>query len=255
MDLITLAMAKAHSDSKGGYVEKHKVTANSRDFDNSEFTVMGVGFSLVSPLMPTKEELAGGKIIIRLYNSTAEEQLECTIGDVLFDDEMVYGGKLHAGNIKTSYMVAIAYKTGEWAAVGETIEKTGIYIHFPNMEEGISFELTFEWETIHPIDPKFIPGAVLPVVEISTNPSTEGAPLTAEESAAIQAAFDTGMPCVVKINLRLSEESSVKLTVLMLHMRATDPEGVQDIYAAEVSGGRYSISKMDGVWLFFAVDY
>lgn len=52
-------------------------------------------------------------------------------------------------------------------------------------------------ETIHPIDPKFIPGAVLPVVELSTVATAEGAALTAEESARMDEVAAMGVPIVV----------------------------------------------------------
>lgn len=57
-------------------------------------------------------------------------------------------------------------------------------------------------ETIHPIDPKFLPGVCLPVVEFSTIPvygsQTE---LTAEESAQMEEVLTMGVPFVGKLNL------------------------------------------------------
>lgn len=55
-----------------------------------------------------------------------------------------------------------------------------------------------ETEVIHPIDPKYIPGAVLPVVELTTVPTAEGTPLTEAEAAAIDAL--NGKPCIVVFN-------------------------------------------------------
>lgn len=52
-----------------------------------------------------------------------------------------------------------------------------------------------ETETIHPIDPKFIPGAVLPVVELTTVLS-DGATFTDQENAKLTAAI--GGPAVIK---------------------------------------------------------
>lgn len=48
-------------------------------------------------------------------------------------------------------------------------------------------------ETIHPIDPKYLPGVCLPVVEIA-----DVTAITATESAAITAAAENGLPCVLK---------------------------------------------------------
>ena len=49
-------------------------------------------------------------------------------------------------------------------------------------------------ETIHPIDPKFIPGAVLPVVELSHAES-----LTAEEQAQLTYHAERAEPIIVKV--------------------------------------------------------
>lgn len=49
-------------------------------------------------------------------------------------------------------------------------------------------------ETIHPIKPKFIPGAVLPVVELST---AVGEALTEAENAKLNEVAATGLPCVI----------------------------------------------------------
>lgn len=57
-------------------------------------------------------------------------------------------------------------------------------------------------EIIHPIDPKFIPGVVLPVVEITTAPNEEPLNpvfLTSKENAALNEAAATGLPCVAII--------------------------------------------------------
>ena len=51
-------------------------------------------------------------------------------------------------------------------------------------------------ETIVPIDPKYLPGVCLPVVELSTVVSA-GAALTEREMALLSAAYATGKPVVV----------------------------------------------------------
>lgn len=62
----------------------------------------------------------------------------------------------------------------------------------------ITFAIWQETELIHPIDPKYIPGAVLPVVEMTTVPTAGGTPLTEAEAAAIDAL--NGKPCIVVFN-------------------------------------------------------
>lgn len=66
-------------------------------------------------------------------------------------------------------------------------------------------KITYATETIHPIDPKFIPGAVLPVVELTTPPTEEGAPLTEAECAILDEVYATGMPVVVRFVAAVSE--------------------------------------------------
>lgn len=56
-------------------------------------------------------------------------------------------------------------------------------------------------ETIVPIDQKYLPGVCLPVVELSTEPTTEGAVLTAEESAKLDKVAALKLPIIVKFNL------------------------------------------------------
>ena len=52
-------------------------------------------------------------------------------------------------------------------------------------------------ETIHPIDPKYLPGVCLPVVELTTTVANDAA-FTDEEKAALTSCL--GMPCVIKYN-------------------------------------------------------
>ena len=59
-------------------------------------------------------------------------------------------------------------------------------------------------ETITPIDPKYLPGVCLPVVEIASAEypfSGDPVALSAEESAKFAAAAETGLPVVIKLTL------------------------------------------------------
>ena len=60
-----------------------------------------------------------------------------------------------------------------------------------------------ETETIHPIDPKFLPGVCLPVVELSTtlDIGTEPVNLSAEDCSAMTAVASTGTPIALKYTL------------------------------------------------------
>ena len=52
-------------------------------------------------------------------------------------------------------------------------------------------------ETVVPIKPEYLPGVCLPVVELRTALTEEGAPLTTEESAKLTDAASRKLPCVI----------------------------------------------------------
>jgi hypothetical protein len=66
----------------------------------------------------------------------------------------------------------------------------------------ITISISEETETIHPIDPKYLPGVCLPVVEISGDIDVENMriPCTAAESVVLDAAAESCMPVVLKIS-------------------------------------------------------
>lgn len=57
--------------------------------------------------------------------------------------------------------------------------------------------------TVHMIDPKYLPGAVLPVVELKTTATAEGVALKEEDVAKLKA-IGFALPCVVKCTLASS---------------------------------------------------
>lgn len=107
--------------------------------------------------------------------------------------------------VESSEAIFIVYKQAEME--GGTVLPVGTYFTHIESAEVLSIEFT---ETIHPIDPKYIPqipaeklpGAVLPVVELSTIPTVEGAQLTEMEVAAIKAT--EGMPFIGKFQLDIA---------------------------------------------------
>lgn len=245
-DPICFAKINALMSGGGaGSVTTNNITADTRKIDNSDVTVMGVGFSHISPLTPSKEELAGGQmqLTMRNENTGKAESLVMSVGNVMFDDEMAYGGTLCIDDINTSHMFAIAYKAGYWAAADATIDKPGFYIHFTlgDPGEGITAEVVCEWETIHPIDPKFLPGVCLPVVEIATQPTDEGAPLTAEESAKMDEVAAMGLPIVCRV--KIDDEASITAVLLMMKSETGTA------YSCVLEGAsQLSIVNINGSW-------
>lgn len=97
-------------------------------------------------------------------------------------------------------------------------------------------------ETIHPIDPKFLPGAVVPVVELTTEPAAEGATLTAEESAMMEEVFATGLPFVLKCTF---DTSIISVMCSMLNMG-----GMMVGYVGSIGDNtKIFVNKMEGVWI------
>lgn len=95
--------------------------------------------------------------------------------------------------VESSEAIFIVYKQAEME--GGTVLPVGTYFTHIESAEVLSIEFT---ETIHPVDPKYIPGAVLPVVELSTIPNSDGADLSAEEASAVNDCFAKRTPFIGK---------------------------------------------------------
>lgn len=98
--------------------------------------------------------------------------------------------------------------------VAKSVDGAGVFvmcmlgseIGIEDVEVALYVSLIEFAETIHPIDPKFIPAGVgggLPVVELTTIVPIDGtqAILTADETAAIQAAAAMNMPCIGRVSI------------------------------------------------------
>ena len=99
------------------------------------------------------------------------------------------------------------------------------------------------WNTTTPIDPKYLPGVCLPVVELSTEPGVgSGAKLTSTECAALNDAFNDQMPIVCKCNLM----GTVTLSVPMLYVNSPSTSSG---YIGMSSVGDISLTLQDdGTW-------
>lgn len=198
-------------------VDEHKISARASDITNDEFFYGPIGFSYISELTPTKEEIEKGEI----YIPFGDEKLKLRIGKVLFDNELVYGGQVYQGNSVSETYLAIAYKLGE--IDGFNIPKTGVYLH---VEDNTSSELFFviEYETIHPIDPKFIPGAPLfdltkiglPAVQLNSSVMVE-----TTDVSEISAAMDAGNIKIKTLASINGVEMDVYANLLSAYLPAT----------------------------------
>lgn len=165
---IILDETKRYVDSqKLAKVDDHRAFVSFSDIADSDFNYGTVGFSHVSDLTPTKNQIESGTMQLLIFDNKNEltATWSLNIDNVLFDDDMVYGGTLKYTDIVTLDMyLAVAYNSGSWN--GLEIPKPGIYLHKGNLADlGGNIRFCLEYETIHPIDQKFLP----PVDSITMN--------------------------------------------------------------------------------------
>ena len=181
MDILTLSMAKAYSDEKGGYTEKKTLTNDGNNegkesldavdiptvrivevidpYTITEVTMLYNGETLVFP----KDQL----VVTEHNDCETSVSVDGNIGVLILEENNNYGAS--AGTYVASAM-----------EIGVCVTR-------------------IETETIHPIDPKYLPegiGGGLPVVELTTRLAT-GVTLTEEESAALTAVYESEVPVAV----------------------------------------------------------
>ena len=123
------------------------------------------------------------------------------------------------------------------------IPSTGLYFfcgYYPENTTMLVNELVIA-ETITPIDQKYLPGVCLPVVELSTVVTEEGAELTAEESALMDKVAAMDVPIVAKMHL-LSTENTTQL----LMSRTTEAGFL--VFNGLSIGGYVYITNQSGAW-------
>ena len=72
------------------------------------------------------------------------------------------------------------------------------------------------------IDPKYLPGVCLPVVELSTEIASGENVLTEAESAAINASFDYGLPLVIKFKTSATGLPGIEASAIFEYYSAPD---------------------------------
>lgn len=177
MDMITLAMAKAYSDSKGGYTKTaEKAVLPEISVSPTEGTYM-----LDCILEVDKQytvNLNGEKYKCK---SVGEDMDGNGTSDVVMlgNARLVFGMGYEDGE-----PWGIAYVPGDFTALAHKDGDIG----------PITISISEEVETIVPIDQKFLPGVCLPVVEIA-----DISAITAEEGAEL--GKHIGMPVVIKVTI------------------------------------------------------
>ena len=189
MDLVTLAMAKSYTDSQRlAYTEgETKVIAPKGSLHSS--------LAIVDPNTNTPIDLAlveGETYTVNILGS------EYTIVAVSMEGMVIL---LHATSFDAEGIPLDGFAV---------MPEDGIYRLQPfeeslnaelqaNMVDNVvqDFSITQGKETIHPIDPKFLPGVCLPVVELETQVSFDAPVNLTENDIAKFAALDGKSPIVL----------------------------------------------------------
>lgn len=179
----------------------------------------------------TTDFTIGQKYVVCLDSGTYET--ECRQGT---ED----GFNVYLGNGKLLNMIGLG---GDYPDTGESfvviIEMGVDRIAILDTNGGQSVVIK-TLETIHPIDQKFIPGAVLPVVELTTVPTVEGAALTEEESAQMDEIVTMGMPIVLKL-----QHGGAVITTLLSRLLASDSTLFSSYILLEGTALKIMIAKDD----------
>lgn len=173
-----------------------------------DVTLMNMGWKWFSNLTPTQEEFLDGVLSLKNYK-----------GEVISSHSISTPG-LNASVVATAtgaYCIRLEIGVFIVSNVLEnelgTLPKTGMY-YFTGMvaedTRGGTFVFDFP-NKVHPIDPKYIPGAVLPVVEISTM-YAEGNPLSTEEGTQFDVAIAKSKSVLVALPI---DESGIVVPVLV----------------------------------------
>lgn len=102
-----------------------------------------------------------------------------------------------------------------------------------------TISITAVVETIHPIDPKFLPGVCLPVVEITSAeyPQSGTVALSAEESAALTAAASMNVGAVIRYTLQ-----TIPMTIVAQSLMGT-------MFVDAINNPAFQFKASDDGWI------
>lgn len=192
MDMITLAMAKAYSDSKGGYTKTHSEVLTFDGNTDGKVVLPGslIGWDEVDFVKVADQAIPGevcGITLVQNGKNIHYNKNQITVSDDLLSFAI------------DGFDYVISVNESASANVGVDV---GTYFAKYTDGSGYVSEVYTESETIVPIDQKYLPGVCLPVVELSTT-FASGADLTEEEDKLLKAAWENDSPIVVKCAITL----------------------------------------------------
>ena len=158
-----------------------------------DVTLSDMRIKWFSAEVPTKDEFMSGKVFASKSGVTYED--DCSNYEVFAEVEKSFA-------ISTGQLIVMV--AGELENALGAVPKTGMYYCIPDYSQlsngSIGAEFTFVWETIHPIDPKYLPGVVMPVVEIETEPNGDGVELSDADMEKLKA-LNGAVPFVAKFSM------------------------------------------------------
>lgn len=236
-DEIRQAIAALFATGQVGRIEPVKVLYKKVSPDEVIDNVSAWGNEVVPGIEENFTE--GEKYAVRFDHGTYE--VECKRVNV--DEENGGGWFYYLGNPSVLAKLGIStaapdIDTGESFVV--LVASFGMVIA-ADMDKSQSIVVTSK-ETIHPIDPKYLPGVCLPVVELETTVVSEAA-FTDAENAMLTQAFDSGLPPV--INANFSDGVSIYQNVATVAQTATVDSN--RAYLVQQGSFVYQIISADGV--------
>lgn len=197
MDMITLAMAKAYTDSKQlakSVVEYKKIVP---DTALELWTDSGTGRP--TEIIMQSALIEGNTYRVKTdsgtYTAVCKKVTEPEAGVEMF----CLGNLEHFGFDATSETYGFASYEADGMVVGFIVD----------YDNGTTFSVDEKTETIHPIDPKFLPGACLPVVELETAIPVDGVAITlsAKDGDNLTAACEKSPVICIKFNLDIEGDN------------------------------------------------
>lgn len=223
MDVLALAMAKAYTDKKGGYTE------TKRTVIVPETTTLFNESYLELHLDPTAS-LIVGETYIAVFDGVEYEceaylesvnEIPC-LGNASFTDGADTGNGEPFG---------VADWGGGQIDVG-VARKSGSH----------TISVYQRKEIVHPIDPKYLPGAVLPVVELETVIRQEGTTLAEVDCAKLDEIANSFLPAILKFNY---EEFMDIVAVVNVCVGMDGTSGSVSVTFSQVA---FTFTHHDGVW-------
>lgn len=193
MDMITLAMAKTYTDSQRlASIEYFPLDIVYDGDSTDKFTIAGEDLGVDGTYVRVSDSVINGGTVKSVWYGNSGGHIEEITNYHIesYEDIWMLYGTFH---LEEHLLVLSCANAGVGIPTGTYF----LSMPLPGEREGFIYSLHGELTAvIHPIDPKYLPGVCLPVVELSTEPTVEGATLTKSESALMDAL--SGAPCIIK---------------------------------------------------------